>query len=57
MPRINFDKTFTPVTKMKTIRILTVLATHFGWEIEQMDVKNAFLNGDLHEEVFMVRPL
>ncbi|AXQ73399.1 hypothetical protein AWY89_10645 [Pasteurella multocida subsp. multocida] len=38
------------------MRVLLSLATHFDWPLYQLDVKNAFLNGDLHEEVFMEPP-
>lgn len=38
---------------MTTMQILLSLATYFGWNLQQLDVKNAFLYGDLEEEVFM----
>jgi hypothetical protein len=41
---------------MNTIRTIISLATYFQWEIHQMDVKSAFLNGDLHEEIYMQQP-
>lgn len=41
---------------MNTIRILLSLATHFEWPLLQFDVKNAFLHGDLEEEVYMEAP-
>ena len=47
---------FAPVIKMNTIRIILSLAASFGWHIHQMDVKNAFLNGDLYEEIYMDQP-
>jgi hypothetical protein len=45
-----------PTTKWATIRTLFSMATQNGWKIHQMDVKTAFLNGDLKENVFMSQP-
>eukprot|EP00253_Pinus_taeda_P006481 PITA_06481 len=41
---------------MSTIRLVLALATQFKWKVHQMDVKSAFLNGDLQEEVYMTQP-
>ncbi|KAE8733627.1 hypothetical protein F3Y22_tig00001120pilonHSYRG00301 [Hibiscus syriacus] len=48
---IDFDEVFAPVAWLETIRLLISIATHEGWEVHHMDVKSAFLNGDLKEEV------
>ena len=53
---IDYNETFAPVAKMNTIRMVVSLAAKFGWEIHQMDVKSAFLKGDLHEEIYMQQP-
>jgi hypothetical protein len=53
---VNFDKIFSPVTKLTSIRVLMSLATTFDLEIEQMDVKTFFLHGDLEEEIYMKQP-
>jgi Reverse transcriptase (RNA-dependent DNA polymerase)/Integrase core domain/gag-polypeptide of LTR copia-type/GAG-pre-integrase domain len=53
---IDYQETFAPVAKMNTFRILMSIATNHGWDLFQMDVKNAFLQGDLEEEVYMTPP-
>ncbi|RVW31986.1 Retrovirus-related Pol polyprotein from transposon RE1 [Vitis vinifera] len=52
----NYLKTFAPVAKLNTIRILLSLAVNQDWCLQQLDIKNAFLNGDLEEEVYMEIP-
>lgn len=53
---IDYQETFAPVAKINSIRVLLSLAVHLNWPLQQLDVKNAFLNGDLEEEVFMDLP-
>ena len=53
---MNYYETLVSVAKMKMVRILLSLVVHFGWEIQQYDVKNVFLQGDLEEEVYMEPP-
>ncbi|KAH9310201.1 hypothetical protein KI387_038112, partial [Taxus chinensis] len=53
---IDYEETFAPIAKIKTIMMIFALATQFGWKVHQMDVKSAFLNGDLQEEVYMTQP-
>ena len=43
---IDYDEVFAPVARMETIRLLISVAAHEGWQMHQMDVKSAFLNGD-----------
>ncbi|BBH03624.1 hypothetical protein Prudu_014548 [Prunus dulcis] len=53
---IDYQDTFALVAKMNTIRVLLSLAANLGWTLQQFDVKNAFLHGDLEEEVYMDMP-
>ena len=51
---IDYDEMFSPVAMLKSIRIMLAIAAHLDYEIWQMDVKTAFLNGELTEEVCMI---
>ena len=53
---LDFFDTFSPVTRITSIRLLIVIAAIFDLKIHQMDVKTAFLNGDLEEEIYMDQP-
>ncbi|KAM0002129.1 putative RNA-directed DNA polymerase [Helianthus debilis subsp. tardiflorus] len=56
IPGLDYSHTFSPVVKASTIRIVLSLAVLNKWNLHQLDVKNAFLNGDLNETVFMEQP-
>ncbi len=56
IPGMDFYETFAPVIRMETIRLMLALAVTFDTEITQMDVKGAYLNGHLEEEVYMRQP-
>nr|GEU70435.1 hypothetical protein [Tanacetum cinerariifolium] len=55
-PRIDYEETFSLVADIRAIRILIAIAAYYDYEIWQMDVKTAFLNGYLNEEVYMEQP-
>ena len=53
MSRINFGDIFSPVAKVTSIILLLYVVAAFDFEVEQMDVKTKFLQGDLEEEIYM----
>ncbi|XP_074297611.1 uncharacterized protein LOC141628354 [Silene latifolia] len=53
---IDYDETFAPVARLEAIRLLIAFAAHIGFKLFQMDVKTAFFNGYLQEEVYVEQP-
>ncbi|PKU75693.1 Retrovirus-related Pol polyprotein from transposon TNT 1-94 [Dendrobium catenatum] len=53
---IDYGETFSPVAKLPTIRVLFTIALSNGWPVQQLDVSNAFLHGDLTDTVYMAQP-
>ncbi|GJS94691.1 ribonuclease H-like domain, reverse transcriptase, RNA-dependent DNA polymerase [Tanacetum coccineum] len=53
---IDFEEVFAPVARMETIRLLLAIAANNKWQVHHLDVKSAFLHGDLQEEVYVTQP-
>jgi hypothetical protein len=53
---LDFEETFAPVARLESIRILLAYAAHHSFRLFQMDVKSAFLNGLIKEEVYVEQP-
>ena len=54
---LDFEDTFAPVARLESIHILLAYAAHHSFKLYQMNVKNAFLNGSMKEEVYVEKPL
>ena len=53
---IDFGETYAPVARLESIRVMLAFANHNGILLYQMDVKSAFLNGEIEEEVYVMQP-
>ncbi|KAI3692683.1 hypothetical protein L6452_32504 [Arctium lappa] len=53
---IDYEETFAPVARLEAIRIFLAFAAHRGFKVFQMDVKSAFMNGQIQEEVYVQQP-
>ena len=56
IPGIDYEETYSPVVSLPAVRLILKLAVNNGWKIHQMDVKTAYLHGELKEEIYMVQP-
>jgi hypothetical protein len=54
-PGIDFEEVYAPVARLESVRLLLAVAAQEGWEVHHMDVKSAFLNGELKEEVYVTQ--
>lgn len=48
---VDSEETFSPISKLNTVKLMISIATTYNWDLHQLDVKNAFLRGDLQDEV------
>lgn len=53
---VDFEEIFAPVTRLETVRLLLALSAKNNWEVHHLDVKTAFLNGELKEDVYVAQP-
>lgn len=53
---IDYTEVFAPVARLDTIRVILAIVAQFSWEVFQLDVKSAFLHGELNEHVFVLQP-
>ena len=53
---VDYDETYAPVARYPSIRAILALAAHYDWELLQMDVRSAYLNGELEEDIYMEQP-
>ena len=53
---VDYAETYAPVARYSSIRLIIALAAHYDWELHQMDVKTAYLNGELDVPIYMRRP-
>ena len=53
---VDYEEVFAPVARLDTVRVLLALAANQGWKVHHLDVKSAFLHGELEEEVYVSQP-
>ena len=53
---VDFEEVFAPIAQLESVRLLLAIAAHHGWTVHHMDVKSAFLNGEIQEEVYVSQP-
>lgn len=53
---VDFEEVFAPVARIDTVKLILALAANKGWKVHHLDVKTAFLNGELEEEVYVNQP-
>lgn len=53
---VDYEEFFAPVARLETVRVIIALTASNGWDIHHLNVKTAFLHGDLQEEVYVSQP-
>lgn len=53
---LDFNEIYAPVARIETLRLVAAVAAHYGWSVYHLEVKSAFLNGTLEEEVYVRQP-
>ena len=53
---VDYTEVFAPVARLDTIRIILAMAAHYNWQVYQLDVKSAFLHGELKEDIYVQQP-
>jgi len=53
---LDYTETFSPVIKPATVRVVLAIVVHFNWSVQQLDISNTFLHGQLQEDVYMTQP-
>src|SRR5260370_30405685 len=53
---IDYSETFTPIVKSASLCVFLAICAHHSWPIQQMDIKSAYLNGVLSEDIYMMQP-
>ena len=53
---VDYEEVFSPVARIEIVRLIIALAASRGWQVHHLDVKTAFLNGDLKENVYVCQP-
>ena len=53
---VDFDEAFVPVARLDTVRVILAVAANRRWQVDHLDVKSVFLNGELREELYVAQP-
>lgn len=56
MQGLDFEDTFSPLVRLETMRVFLALAAQLEWSVSKLDVRSAFLNGELKEEMYVEQP-